>query len=143
MDSGPHDAQLHQQLRSEVTALGKQREKLDKRLSLLRLVLDAFDPVENGNDESGNAHAATKPPSVTDAIKDALKNAGGELLTPPQIRTRLVAAGFSVETHRYLLPTIHGVLHRLAARGEVNETKAGGKKVYGAIPAANSNPSIQ
>jgi hypothetical protein len=143
MDSGPHDPQLRQQLRSEVAVLAQQREELDKRLSVLRLALDALDPVDNPNG-NGSAQSVQMPlPSVTDAIKDVLNNAGADLLTPPQIRNRIVAMGFSAETNRYLLPTIHGVLHRLASKGEIREAKAGGRKVYGALSAANSNSQIQ
>jgi chromosome segregation ATPase len=68
---------------------------------------------------------------LTDAIRIALDESGGKEMHAQDVRLLLESRGFQTRRYGNLLASIHTVLKRLQARGEVKATRlVGDKQMY-------------
>jgi len=72
---------------------------------------------------------------LSDACRGIL---GSELVTPLQVRDRLMLGGYPAKSKSKLLSSVYATVKRLAMRGEIEAGKLGGKSAYRKKPPAQS-----
>jgi hypothetical protein len=126
----------------EYDQLTAQRDAVETRLAQLRLIISNLGAL--------CGLPAERRPSpdlgLTDACRSALRASLGGL-TAAQVRERLASLGIDSDQYSNLLASIHVVLKRLVAAGEIWTYKAkDGNPVYAwkraAVPYAVSNPEL-
>lgn len=65
---------------------------------------------------------------LTDAIRMAFRGLGNQAITAQEMRLRLETEGFNTRRYGNLLASIHTVINRLAARGEIRLVGTQGDK---------------
>jgi hypothetical protein len=126
----------------EYDQLKAQRDAVETRLAQLRSIISNLGAL--------CGLPAERRPSpdlgLTDACRSALRASLGGL-TAAQVRERLASLGIDSDQYSNLLASVHVVLKRLVAAGEVWTYKAkDGKQVYAwkraAVPYAVNNPEL-
>jgi hypothetical protein len=126
----------------EYDRLKTERDAIETRLAQLRLIISNLGEL--------CALPAERRPSrdlgLTDACRSALRASLGGL-TAAQVRERLASLGFDASQYSNLLASIHVILKRLVAAGEIWSYKAKDEKqVYAwkraTVPYAVSSPEL-
>lgn len=67
---------------------------------------------------------------LTDAVRQAFKAKNGQNLTPVEVRGIMEGMGYDISRYGNFMASVHAVINRLAARGEIRQagTKGGGDK---------------
>jgi hypothetical protein len=106
---------------AEYEALGEKRREVDDRLAQLAQTIGTLSRLLG--------LTPTVPPSITDAVRLALRS--GMPMSPPEVRDRLTAFGVDLSVYANDLAVIHTVLRRLNEAGELRLIpKPGGKNAY-------------
>jgi hypothetical protein len=126
----------------EYDQLKAQRDAIETRLAQLRLIISNLGELCDLPGERRQSSGL----GLTDACRSALRASLGGL-TAAQVRERLASLGIDSNQYSNLLASIHIVLKRLAAAGEIWTYKAkDGKQVYAwkraAVPYAVSDPEL-
>jgi hypothetical protein len=126
----------------EYDRLKTQRDAIETRLAQLRLI------ISNLGELCELPAERRQPPGLglTDACRSALRASLGGL-TAAQVREHLASLGIDQDHYSNLLASIHIVLKRLVAAGEIWTYKTkDGKQVYAwkraAVPYAVSDPEL-
>jgi len=78
---------------------------------------------------------------LTDAVREVLKSAAPGSCSPVYIRDSLKAKGYDMSEYKNVLASIHTILKRLAAKGEVKDSNSPeGRTVY---KWAKKSPTVQ
>jgi hypothetical protein len=118
--------------RDELASLEAQREGIDARiLRLKRIIIAASPMVEDGNSALTAAFQKEMDAlGITEHCREILKGTR-RALTPLQIRAALSASGTDLTRQKNIMASIHTVMKRLAAKGEVIvETAPDGGTAY-------------
>lgn len=127
--------------RKELAQLASERERIDKRIALLRQLIEAMIPFiesENLAAETARLISTREDDSergvviVNEGITDAIKRAFtlDHLLTPTEVRDQLEIMGFDLSKHSNPMATIHSVLKRLNEQGWLEQAMKGEKPAY-------------
>jgi hypothetical protein len=126
----------------EYDQLKARRDAIETRLAQLRLIISNLGELCDLPAERRQSPGL----GLTDACRSALRASLGGL-TAAQVRERLASLGIDSNQYSNLLASIHIVLKRLVAAGEIWTYKVkDGKQVYAwkraAVPYAVSNPEL-
>ncbi|WP_263375375.1 hypothetical protein [Granulicella aggregans] len=66
---------------------------------------------------------------LTDAIRGAFRGAGGPL-QPTEVRDRLKSTGVDITKYGNVMASVHSVISRLHARGDIQPVTVGGKPAF-------------
>jgi hypothetical protein len=67
---------------------------------------------------------------LTDAVRKALQSMSAMSLSPIQVRNRMDHLHFDLSPYKNVLASIHTILKRLKAKGEITSRERDGKTVY-------------
>jgi hypothetical protein len=109
--------------KAELDTLLKRQREDEKRIAQLRQMLASINSLRGTTDTS-----IYPMPKLTGGIRAIFRGSeSGQLFTAPEIRDMLVAQGLKAQKYRNLLASIHSVLKRLEAQGEIERTDSGWK----------------
>ncbi len=106
------------------------QEDLEKRIASLRETAVAMSRM------LGESFDEMDSIGLTDVIRQAFKAAHPAPLAATEVRDRLRQLGFDITKYGNVLASVHTVVNRLEAKGEIREcgTRSGGQSVYVWIP---------
>jgi hypothetical protein len=108
----------------EYERLKRQREEIETRLAQLRQTITALAPLCRRD----SAHHLDEI-GLTDACRSVLRASLGPL-PPVEVKHRLAATGVDLSGYSNPMASIHTILKRLAAAGEVRRVTTAGKTAY-------------
>jgi hypothetical protein len=108
----------------------REQESLEARILGLRQTVVALSKM------LGQQFDEEEALGLTDAIRDAFRASIGRSVTALEVRGILEDLGYDISKYGNFMASIHSVLKRLAAKGEIREAgrREDGKVVY-AVPA--------
>jgi hypothetical protein len=112
-------------LQEEKAELGRALADHDRQIAALIQTMNAIAPLLGEEPLESD----TPPPGMTDSIRGILAEAK-EPLSAAEIRDRLAAMGFDLNSYSNPLATIHTVLKRLVESGEAEMKEADGAKRF-------------
>jgi hypothetical protein len=136
-----------EEARSFLTDLLTQREALDIAIAKQQRRVAAFAILADESEESDRVPQPEVKEGLTDAVRDELKAAGPNGLTPKEIRTRLIQLYFPVSEYKNFLASLGTILTRLIESHEVKraiiDTHTGhDESVYQWIPKYGATNSL-
>jgi hypothetical protein len=115
-------------LAEQIYELEDQERANKERLSMLRASYTHLSNVYAEISDEGPADFYQEP-GLTDSIRLVMQSSNKHL-TPPEVRDGLLLAGFDLSAYSNVLTSIHTVLRRLVASGEVMPSVKDGKTAY-------------
>jgi hypothetical protein len=112
-------AEQREGLIDQVTRIDERAEKL--RQGIFGLAVLADENFEALQDKYPDLLDSVEPSrmGLTESVREALKRADNEFLSPPQIRDRVVDLNPAIAKHRSPMASVHAVLRRLGESGEI------------------------
>lgn len=138
------------QLRNELESIEKRREDAKKRMSELKQVILALAPLCDETPWEDYPDIFPEVGGLSNATKQVLRQppVGGAWIDPGEVRNRLGNFGYEIKS-KNILPSVHNVLKRLVAAGEVEVKPQGLRKIYrwkpkpGAVEANSKNSGLK
>ncbi len=106
----------------ELEELLKQRERLDLEIAKKRFRIAALVMLSDDNEELDQVVGMTLG-GLTDACRTAFMGAYPQALSPIDVKARLKALGFPVESYKNIMAAIHTVISRLFDAREIVPAK--------------------
>ena len=117
-------AQTLRRTREELERLRLRRAAIDTRIAKLEQVELALSGVTEPEKHAPDLS------SITDVVRNVLKTAATQPITPTEVRDKVLAMGFDGAPYSQFLASIHVVLKRIAKKREAFEFTFGDGKRY-------------